>query len=429
MMSSAAGELPGGQANGGTENGSGGTSSGGTDNGTGGSDVGGSETGGTDTGGTDTGGAAAADGTGGSVGGGGKGGGGGGGRGGMGGSSGGNAGAGGKGGNGGSGGSGGSGSCSATCPDGKPKLSGGSCVDPPSCQGLAANCGPTGNESCCTSPVVCGGTFNRTSGDGTHNDATHKATVSNFRLDKYEITVGRFKKFVASYTQNMISAGAGKNPNNTNGPSDPGGADTGWDTAWNTKLPADKVALATKPQSLDGRCNNWTYAGAEDRLPMNCLSWYEAQAFCIWDGGRLPTDAEWGYAAAGGSEQRLPLPWSGGAPAGTDSKRAIYGCYYPDKSGTCDKGLGNIAPVGSTVNGNARWGQADMAGNLWEWVQDYWGGALPAASTDWAYLGGGANRLSWGGSYPNSATFLGYRGNGQAENQPDDLGARCARQP
>ena len=49
--------------------------------------------------------------------------------------------------------------------------------------------------------------------------------------------------------------------------------------------------------------------GANESLPINCITWYEAFAFCAWDGGFLPTEAEWNYAAAGGSEQRA-YPWS-----------------------------------------------------------------------------------------------------------------------
>jgi len=75
-----------------------------------------------------------------------------------------------------------------------------------SCSGLAATCGPSGNASCCSSSVVPGGTFSRS------NDATYPATVSDFVLDTYEITVGRFRKFVAVYSQSMIAAGGRKEP-------------------------------------------------------------------------------------------------------------------------------------------------------------------------------------------------------------------------
>jgi hypothetical protein len=62
-------------------------------------------------------------------------------------------------------------------------------VSGPSCSGLAATCGPNRNANCCESSVVCGGTYNRS------NDANSPATVSDFRLDSYEITVGRFRSF------------------------------------------------------------------------------------------------------------------------------------------------------------------------------------------------------------------------------------------
>jgi len=92
-----------------------------------------------------------------------------------------------------------------------------------------------GDEDCCASSEVAGGTFYRGYDAATHTDKGSPATVSDYRLDNYEITVGRFRKFVAAYSQDMIKAGAGANPNNA--------ADTGWDMAWNASLPKNAIAL------------------------------------------------------------------------------------------------------------------------------------------------------------------------------------------
>lgn len=61
----------------------------------------------------------------------------------------------------------------------------------PSCAGLAPTCGPSGNESCCTSLLVPGGTFYRSYDGVTYTDKSYPATVSDFALDKYEIKIGR----------------------------------------------------------------------------------------------------------------------------------------------------------------------------------------------------------------------------------------------
>ena len=85
---------------------------------------------------------------------------------------------------------------------------------PQSCKsggpGAGNNCGASGTDDCCASPLVPGGTFNR------DNDPNYPATVSDFRLDKYEITVGRFRAFVNAGmgTQaNPPAAGSDANPN------------------------------------------------------------------------------------------------------------------------------------------------------------------------------------------------------------------------
>jgi formylglycine-generating enzyme required for sulfatase activity len=108
---------------------------------------------------------------------------------------------------------------------------------------------------------------------------------------------------------------------------------------------------------------------------MNCLNWYIANAFCTWDGGRLPTEAEWNYAAAGGNEQRL-YPWGPSEPA-NDAALAVFDCNYGGNGDGLCVDITNIAPVGSVTAGNGRWGQADLAGSMAEWVADWWSTPYP----------------------------------------------------
>src|SRR5208337_5658772 len=96
---------------------------------------------------------------------------------------------------------------------------------------------------------------------------------------------------------------------------------SGWQAAWESYVTPTNASLACTGMT-------WTSApGTQETLPINCVNWYAAYAFCIWDGGFLPREAEWEYAAAGGSEQR-EYPWGSAAP-GTTNQYAIYGCYYP----------------------------------------------------------------------------------------------------
>src|SRR5262249_48860048 len=145
----------------------------------------------------------------------------------------------------------------------------------PSCAGLAAICGPDRARSCCASSLVPHGTFYR-GYDGVsplYTDRSYPATVSDFRLDTYEVTVGRFRAFVAAYPDDVPAAGAGKNPHD---PSDPG-----WESAWIASMPADRDALAAAVQ-CDASFQSWTdVAGDNETRPMNCITWYEARAFCI----------------------------------------------------------------------------------------------------------------------------------------------------
>jgi formylglycine-generating enzyme required for sulfatase activity len=98
-----------------------------------------------------------------------------------------------------------------------------------------------------------------------------------------------------------------------------------------------------------------------ERYPINWVTWYQAFAFCAWDGGWLPTEAEWEYAAGGGSEQRL-YPWAGGEASDAVRLPANYVSNH------------NALPlaVGSEPLGNGKWGQSDLAGSVNEWVFDWY---------------------------------------------------------
>src|ERR1700730_5736435 len=114
------------------------------------------------------------------------------------------------------------------------------------------------------------------------------------------------------------------------------------------RVASDDGAIAPTNTTLgcESEFDTWTAsAGSHENLPINCVNWYEAYSFCIWDGGFLPSEAEWEYAAAGGARQRT-YPWGPTAP-GTGNWYAIYGCDFPNGLGICTTGVANIAPVGT----------------------------------------------------------------------------------
>ena len=338
-----------------------------------------------------------------------------------------------------SGGSGGGGVNTGGAASGGSPGTGGVAGSPPSCQSSGpgvSDCGH-GAESCCTSPNVVGGSFHRTyTNDGSGPKGTaDPATISDFRLDKYLVTVGRFRKFVAAWDQGSgytPEAGSGKHThlNGGKGLADSGAAgayEQGWLDSYSNKLD-----LTTDTLQCDSGKATWTAsAGDNEKLPMNCINWFEAYAFCIWDGGFLASEGEYVYAAAGGSEQRR-FPW-GSTDPGKSNQYTIWNCSYPDGTGQCDGTLLNIAPVGTPQLGAGKWGQLDLVGNMIEWYLDWFAPSYGNPCTDCADLADGSGRAPRDGYFSSTDLTLlqsSYRNNGfYPANRFFSYGFRCARSP
>jgi len=186
------------------------------------------------------------------------------------------------------------------------------------------------------------------------------AKVSSFRLDKYKVTVGRFRAFLNA------NRGTQADPPETGSGANPYIPGSGWQDAWNASLESDKATTVGKLKSCGSQgfaIPTWQDMPSNEELPINCVTWFEAMAFCSWDGGFLPTDAELDYAETGGSEQRV-YPWSTPASSMTiDQQHANYDTSNPD--------ISSIHKVGMSPSGDGKYGQSDLAGGLYEFVLDY----------------------------------------------------------
>ena len=291
------------------------------------------------------------------------------------------------------------------------------------------SCGPNANESCCSSFAIPGGTYYRSfdlGGDGYSGNFNSPATISNFRLDKYEATVERFRAFMAYGTGTQAShpsVGAGAHPNI------PG---TGWEASWNSSLVADMPTLIAALK-CDPTFQTWTASpGANEHRPINCITWYEAMAFCAWDGGFLPTEAEWNYAATGGDEQRA-YPWSG--PASSLTLDGSYASYAQNDGADCGGdgmpgcAVTDLVEVGTKPAGDGRWRQSDLVGNVEEWVLDWYASTYTTPCSDCASLTTTGYRVQRGGSFSSDSTGLrtGIRKGNLPTPRSYTSGVRCAR--
>jgi len=203
----------------------------------------------------------------------------------------------------------------------------------------------------------------------------HEVTVDSFWIDRTEVTTAQYAAFVA---------------------------DTGWETA--AERNGDTYTW-WRPQ---GTGNN---LDGLDKYPVVFITWEDAVAYATWASGRLPTEAEWEYAARG--PRNLRYPW-GNVFNGEILNYCDRNCSIQDRADTSiDDGYTFTAPVGTYPDG-ASWVHAlDMAGNVWEWTNDWYDSGYYARSPGSNPPGpdSGSNKTLRGGAwnYTDRTTRAAYR--------------------
>ncbi len=213
----------------------------------------------------------------------------------------------------------------------------------------------------------------------------------------------------------------------------------GWSFVFASFLPGAVRKSAPRPPQAPWWCavNGATWrapegpgSSIEDRAehPVVQVSWADAAAYCRWAGGRLPSEAEWEYAARGGLDQAR-FAWGDELTPGGAHRCNIWQGTFPTKNTAEDGHLGT-APVRSFPPNGL--GLYEVAGNVWEWTADWWGihhGPQPCRNP-----GGpaqGSARVMRGGSYLCHSSYCNrYRVAARTSNDPDsaggNLGFRCA---
>jgi formylglycine-generating enzyme len=247
------------------------------------------------------------------------------------------------------------------------------------------------------------------------------ASVSTFRLDMFVVTVGRFRAFINAWDnigyRPPPNSGKHTHLNSGQGLLMEGTTnvyESGWDTSDAADIATDITDWTTN-LTANMTSPSWTQTpGGNERLPIVGVQWPEAYAFCIWDGGFLPSDNELAYAQSGGSQQLL-YPWGSTTPD----------CSYADY-GFCSS---IVESVGFLPNGNGLWGQSDLVGNAWQWTVS-WSNAYQVPCVDCTSQvecggEGCSGKAIRGGSFNNDNTYL-PPGAQNDENSLDDNNARTA---
>ena len=219
--------------------------------------------------------------------------------------------------------------------------------------------------------LVPAGDFTMGSDEGDDDEQPiHRVFLDNFYMDTFEVTNGRFAKFVA--------------------------------------------AIQSEPP--------WGFADQETPVvqaerPVRWVNWMEATGYCLWAGKRLPTEAEWEKAARGTDGRTYP--WGNDPPT---AAHAVFGLT---------EGAETVSPIGNRDKGSSPYGVHDLAGNLYEWVTDWYDEEFYTTNPPRNPRGPveGTTKVQRGGSYINNPYRLrsSFRTKGDPTEHDPHVGFRCAQ--
>ena len=230
----------------------------------------------------------------------------------------------------------------------------------------------------------------------------HSVVLDAFWIDQTEVSVAQFRQFV---TQTGYETEAEQ---------------AGWSLVWVGKeLSQVRGADWQHPQGPDSQ--------TQDDHPVVAVSWNDALIYCKWAGARLPTEAEWEYAARG--SRGLVYPWGDDfdcSRANLDDETQLDDYVVPGGEG-CD-GYAMAAPVGNLPDGISWCNALDMAGNVWEWVADWYGGYPSDKQANPTGPKSGGSKVLRGGGWYSAEEHA--RAAKRAYYAPDNgyanVGFRCA---